>query len=344
MYFETCPDTGKKIMVVTNSAMSKFRDCRYDYFLYYQQLLTPKVQSPALEDGSVWHNCLEGFYMKHKPKQIFQKMREDYAEYMSNPKVRITEYMRDEYFARMYTLMGMGAGYFKRYARDLKEWRFTVPGRKGYTLEIPFRIKLFENDEWIVYNEGKLDGLGFHLKSKQWWIWEHKSAQRIDQATLNKLPMDGQCLNYMWAGGQILKSFGIKDQVQGVVYNVTKKSSLRRKKKTKNIKAETKKAYIKRVQEDYIKRPDFYFMRQRVRFDSRRLLNYEKDITRLSKNMIEAIENPKKHMYKNYAQCTRFGQCAFMSICIQGSLDGPHMKYFYTRDAQHQELVEDKEK
>ena len=297
----------------TQSEIATFKSCRYKWMLSYLKRITPKTPVTYFEDGGAFHDALEDLGNDIPIAEVGERIKENYKGFIRDLKVPFTQSLLESYDKRLAMVQGMIAGYFAHYGKD--EWHVI-------NCEEEFCVPFAD-----THIRGKKDKKV--LQGNKVKLVEHKTSSTISGSYVTKLPMDQQTLTYSWADW---KATG--ELVAGIIYDVTKKPSIRQTKK------ETRDEFLVRLRDDYINKPEKYFFRETLHYSKKQLQDFEKNLLRLLVQMKSAEENPKENVYRNEGACSDFGGCHFRSICMAKSLKGPHMKQYYKRKKKHMELGE----
>ena len=213
-------------VVLTYSSMHTFLTCPRRYYWRYERGIEPKEQSFHLLVGTLAHRGLAILRRTSSTMKALQAIpKEDRAGMLA-------AFLVKEY-----------AGY----------WGCKTKGSR-FVPELTFAIELGDK---LVF-AGKLDAIEHKLKES--WIWEDKTASRIDDDYLAKLPLDRQVTSYLFAAAvseACTKTGNLSRKVAGVIYNILLKP-------TKYMRAgEDYDEYLLRCKADYLANPEAYYVRQR---------------------------------------------------------------------------------
>ena len=288
------------------SQLKLFRKCKRKWFWKYALGLRPHYRASALMIGSAFHETLEQWYGSKRSsmkKIVAKKTKEIEAEAIAN-----CDYYDQAEYDKMMTLIktldGMLIGYSKRYAAERKKWNI---------------IKDFIEAEAIV-DLGEFD---FHFKidllvkaaKKKAFLVEHKSAAIIGDSYIERLPLDAQVRGYIF-GATHKKGFNVN--VSDVIYDVVKKCKLRKKSN------ELRDDFTARIAQDYIDRPEFYFVREKLKFNKGdiKAFEYELRLTHAEwKYVIESAEDPldPRCWCPSDNICSEFFKtCPYQVLCLRG--------------------------
>ncbi len=330
--------------ILTYSGMRLFQNCRRKYHLRYNEYLVPLKADEILYLGSVWHSVMELWYgggdRDTRIPAIRSLIDQSFPNHHSDPSQK-----RDWHLCH-----AMFEGYIKRYSEEdfqilAIEQEFSIPiinpstGRSSRTFEL----------------RGKVDGLAQMRDTGELFLLEHKSAAQITGDYIERLPSDFQINLYAMALSRFLKR-----KISGVIYNVTRKASLKQsegeteeqfemrkaeliqKSKTgktsaKRKIAETDEAFRERLTEKYHDPEMFY---REILYlsdeDASRTASEIWDITKLI--LTARCENS---WLPNWESCFKFGSqpCMYWPLCRSGN--NPNVREnFYKIAPPNEELVE----
>jgi hypothetical protein len=156
-----------------------------------------------------------------------------------------------------------------------------------------------------TFLRGKIDGRFNVGKGKRrTWLMDHKTKTHIDDIAIqDRLSYDLQTRFYTFNSWEIHGS-----QPAGMLYNVLRRPGLRRKA------TEKLPEFLRRVEEDITKRPDWYFVRYEVVLSPD---DYEAFAVELESMLRVAYAWYRgSYHFKNSAACqTPYGTCDFARIC-----------------------------
>src|SRR5660398_220455 len=220
---------------ITYSEMRSRRRCPYQGHLAYDELLTPKVKSPGLREGTIADQGMDALYLGVRDRGAYdeQTMLGAMYEAMAYDRKRIESSgpMMDEEWEKIderYKLLRDVATRYVTYARendpfdDIITMQYVgsapVVAPSGHvSTKYDYRFKL----DGLVVIDGAL------------WLLENKWLKAIDDQTIRMLPLDEQCGMYMWGVRESLRrreaSPVLQDAVErygepvGVFYNIIRK-------------------------------------------------------------------------------------------------------------------------
>lgn len=221
----TAKQTPKPINL-SFSAWNRFRACPRSYENRYIKRLIPINQDDErLEFGSNIHKCLEFWYDPTSEISTQDRLKRIY-EFIDNKYPHRIEFNEDGspnlYYdpAQKLDHMKMTAmidGYINLYPEE----NFEV-----IAVEQEFSCNI-ENPETQACSKrykitGVIDGIVKDKETGKLFILEHKTASKVDEEYLAKLPMDTQISLYCVFAEQVLNQ-----SISGIIYNVLVKTTMK---------------------------------------------------------------------------------------------------------------------
>jgi len=291
--------------------------------------LRKRIPDNALLIGGLFHWCIGDWYSSNRARMTrIARRRIDPA--WTEAREQSALYNPDDFeklSAEIQALYGMLFGYAHTYADDRRIWTIN---RK--LVEVEFRVDMGDFDY-----AGKID-LVTLLKpqAKCYTVVEHKTARKISEAYITRLPMDTQVRSYVFGATQ-----GLGLRVNEVLYDVVRKCSLRRKS------GETADAFNARIAEDYEARPDFYFFRQPLKFNKSDIDAFEYEVRQTHAEFMAIINGSDPLDPRSWgpddAECSAFFRtCPYLEVCTTGLDRGTGMLFEQHSDW-HEELSGDYE-
>jgi hypothetical protein len=266
--------------VLTYSRIKMRKNCPASEHYRYEQCLTPITRKQSLSIGSAVHKGLETGSIEEALK-LFDDILPNSQDEM------------DELEINKVIVSAMLAGYFAKFKPFLEykaEIQFDIPILNPLTKHISHSFRL----QGKIDKLAKIDGL--------WWLVEYKTASQINQGYFERLELDEQITTYIYAAQ---KEWNIK--IAGVIYRVLKKPSIRQTKK------ETLEQFCKRLEKDYIDRPEFYFYEQQLYRSQEDLERFEQELWDFTQQYLYEKRNGIN--YRNCSRCLDWGRCQYMPIC-----------------------------
>lgn len=305
---------------VTNSSISLFKRCRYQWYLEYVLDLVPIVTPPYFDDGDIFHCSAELFYQGSKHMSIMAYIDKRYNELIKNVTFKTNKNIEDIEM-RKTIMQGMMTGYYKLRKKDRQRWKVIY-------CEKEFEIPCVDmNGDPFLYR-GKRDMKMQDQEDGLFWVVEHKTAGQITTKYVRRLPMDTQVLTYLWADKMVEPK---EQQAAGCLYNVIKKPGIRLRQK------ETNMEFLKRLTTEY-KDLKKYYHREKIPHKKVRLTKFYKEMQRIVPEM-KATAEQMSLAHKNERACDDYGGCSYYEICLKGKMRGPHMTYYKKKETTHPELA-----
>ena len=287
-------------MVLANSQIQTWLDCRRYYKFAYEDLLKPVETSPALRIGSAVHYGLRFHYLGHDDGLVrfYDNIIETLLATETMPDIDSIE--TERCFC----------------SNILNGYRNCYADEKIKVLETEQAIKTeIDKNVWFA---GKIDMIAETDGNK--WLFEHKTTSNLENSYFNKLAIDPQVTGYLYLATQKYPD------ICGVVYNVIRKPSIRQKQN------ETIEEFYQRMRQDYLERPEFYFQRREVVRNDKELSEFPEYV----RNIAEEIRWNRGFFPRNTSQCNLYGSCTFRSLCIEYS---PELASTYAKKTSlHEEL------
>lgn len=316
----------------TSSSLKLFRRCKRKFYWKYIHRLVTKRQSSSLVVGTAFHNALADWYSN--PKTTMEKVAERHAEKL---KQQIQDNLHffdqdeaDKAQQQLDTLVGMLTGYGIEYGKDRKAWVIEKSG-----IETKFDV-----DCGSYRFQGKIDGCFARkvagYKGHRPFLIEHKTASRIGESYIDRLPMDTQCRAYMFGA-----KHGLGVRAHDVLYDVVAKSKLRRKS------GESLRHFSTRVRDDYLARPGHYFWREALPFSDDDIESFRFELHQANREL-ELIKSGEfgdpldpRAWQPNDGECNAFFKtCEYMRLDNSGLDHGTAMLYDQS-SVLHGELEDD---
>lgn len=292
---------------VSHSLLKEWLTCRRKYLFNYLMRLTPLRMAVPLWIGNWFHRGIEKFYQHKDPDRFIPKILTKMER--SVRKMGFLTPEDEESMARGIAMVeGMLTVYVEYYHKDLKRWDIVEP-------ELRFEVPIGTNVKYV----GIIDLVIRHKNKLR--IMESKTAGRIDKNYVDRLPIDTQITGYAIGAG-----YALKQPVQKIIYNITKKSELRGRK------GESTSALAKRIVEDYRARPEFYFHREELYRDKSTQQEFKSEISEMVRQIERAhafvknssFDDLRGIFHKNTNSCVMPGRiCEYLVLCTQGLKSGP---------------------
>ena len=300
----------------TQSFWKSFNSCREQTRLKFVEGWTRRSGSLALEFGSCIHWCFSQLYKGPLPceKDILQTLKK-YDE-VWRAENRITTKKSDEIMDKVYGLAeAVLPTYIQRWAGD---WTGKYPlgnpsvrPAKWAHLEGRFKVPYTFEDGLVSYVQGAIDGV-FDDSKEQLWQFESKTKSVIDEdEIMDTLPLDTQCLLYLWALKQLTGRMP-----RGVLYNVVRRPGLRLSAK------ESINDFFGRCKDDVQnpKRLDHYFIRYEMKIEPSELDHWEKTYLGPMMRTVRAWwEGTGEHWMEPAALSTKYGRADMYEAIVHNN-------------------------
>lgn len=277
------------IQRVSASKKACWNECFKKYFFRYIEGLRPKKISSALRSGSAIHAGIE-----HLLQNIGKPWnQDDIFEVMTKGFLRDGAILSDE---------------------DMIELMKAIEAVESWFHHDPLGVLDPKPNIALVRTEGEFcvsvgyarRAVGFYDAlieiNHELWLIEHKTTSRLDAKYYQNLLRDEQASMYIYAARK--EGF----EVQGVLYNIIQKPSLRLKKN------ETSEEFIKRIREWYGEENRFKV--HRVLRNSNQMAEFERDLVATMADMRRVERSGNFYRSPSVCNSSYFG-CEFESICLE---------------------------
>jgi len=347
---------NSKRETLTYSALSKFRNCRRAYRHRYVDELSQKDKGEALWVGSAFHDALHVGYLEREQGKSRDEALEGALRWMDAGPL-LGANADPALQGRRDLLRAMVRNYEYRWREERPEDSVPDSALEEIAKEMPFVLPI-RNPEtgrqsMTFQLAGKVDGIVRF--QDQLFILEHKTAATISGDYLARLWADFQSQIYAASISELLG-----EPVVGVIYDVTAKARLKRKKgetseefaeRIAGYKTEkTKKKHLEigpkqdETEEQISARLDAWyqnpdaFVRELIYFDADTLANVKVEIWELTQQILDARRRDR--WGQNTTQCYAFGSCAYAPICRNHGKIDETVEIYYEKKASHEELRE----
>lgn len=282
----------------SQSLLSAFPSCRQRY-LFLVNRWKPIDSGNVFEFGNIHHEMLDKAYSAGRPpsKGILKRRLNKYQS------IREPEFsaMSLEHFERQIALSEMILPiYFEYYQDDFLKVTF-VECEEVFELNFVGYIIRGKKDARFIYNK----------KKKIIWLMEHKTKGRVEADILEGvLNFDFQNLFYLLADDL---EYG--DDTSNVLYNIIRNPGHKQKK------GESFLAYIERIKQDILERPEHFFIRYECPYDIATKNEFKIDLYNTLCE-VEKFLNGDLPCYKNRNACKMPYKCQYLNACSSGNMTG----------------------
>jgi len=289
---------------VSQSLLGQFLTCR-QLCRYNLEGWTSRSTSAAMTNGTIGHAVLQYVYDAQRqkkmgivptPQQLKLILKQVEALWLKENPRPSTFMLQDLEMALLNAEVIMPI-YFDYWKEDFKKLMWEK-------LEGEFKIPYVTKDGHKTFIRGKMDGV---FKRNGLWLFESKFKSRIEEEDIvDTLSIDLQVMLYLWA-----LSKGYNLYPSGVLYNIVRRPGL------KLNKAESLPNFGKRIQQDVLKRKDFYFYRFEVATDKGDIQKWSLEFEQLMSDFLNWWDGKVGH-YKNTGNCiTKYGRCWGLTPCVE---------------------------
>jgi len=294
-------------MLLTQSMLRMFCNCRRAYYWRYVHQLVPAVRDPGLSFGSLIHECLEQWHRGDGLPVVLEHIDQACATRRQDPVVHQTWHL-----AR-----AMMTGYTARYP--------TAEDFEVVELEKVFEGQIVDSHTGSCSPDfvlaGKVDGIV--RQAGEHHLIEHKTASSISGGYLERLWTDFQVNLYTLYARETL---GIP--ITGVIYNILVKARLRQGQH------EPDASFQQRLETKFSDPAMFH--RERLYISRDQLDTVRSELWELTRQFTDARDRGVFSM--NTDSCWRYGRtCEYLPLCRSGG--NPNLiENMYERRPPHEEL------
>lgn len=104
---------------------------------------------------------------------------------------------------------------------DESEWE-VIHTEAPFQIDVPHPGK---PGKTVVVYAGTWDLLAWNRRTREYWLWDHKTAKVLPQPRF--LDLDDQAGSYLWVAKEVLMHKGLmrkKDSIEGIIFNYAKKA------------------------------------------------------------------------------------------------------------------------
>ena len=288
------------------SKLKLFRKCKRKFYWKYVMHLRPKAKAGPLLFGGYFHEALAEWY--RAKRSSMKRIAGRYAEAAEKEVIQTTQFYDQRDYDKLMTMIntfrGMLVGYSKVYAHERKKWIIDRDGIEAEkTIDMGEFNFIFKTD--LITKKGSRN-----------FLVEHKTAARIPESYMDKLPLDTQVRGYVFGANH---PKGLNKKVTSVVYDVVKKCKLRKKSDEESA------VFDKRITDDYVDRPEFYFFRETLKFNKGDIAAFEFELRQTHKEyqwligtlQIQALD-PRYWCPSDNICDEFFKTCPYQLLCLNG--------------------------
>ena len=286
-----------------------FKKCKRKFFWKYLMHLRHRAKAAPLLVGSYFHEALAEWYRTKRSSMV--RIADRYVK-AADKEIRTAceyydQYEYDKLTTMLETLQGMLVGYATVYQHERKIWIIDREGIEAEkTIDLGEFDFIFKTD--LITKQQLKNSVKNHLV-------EHKTASIIPDSYMDKLPLDTQVRGYIFGANH---PQGLNKKVSEVIYDVVKKCKLRRKSD------EDVSTFNERIAQDYIDRPDFYFFREKLKFNKSDIVAFEFELRQVHAEYMWLINtlpdslDPRYWAPSDFICSEFFKTCPYQLLCLNG--------------------------
>ncbi|MEK7093364.1 MAG: PD-(D/E)XK nuclease family protein [Patescibacteria group bacterium] len=286
-----------KVHGVSQSILTTYMSCKQKSELKLAGWRATRL-GKAMVFGIMAHDVIgEAFSQLDAPPALSwvqRSLREAMAKVKSeNPRMSVESLEEMNHSAAV--LVGILPIYFQHYKSEFDKANWVM-------VESNFRVNIPGVPFPMV---GRYDRVR-RVKGKL-WLYETKTKSRVEDDYLTEM------LHFDIQDGVYLQAIlaETKEMPVGVVYDVLRNPGLKQKV------AETDDAFQKRIIDDVVARPEFYFIRYEVVIDKSDMQSFQLELARIA-NEFDAWREGEIATWKNTMACkTSWGMCEMIPICAR---------------------------
>lgn len=285
-------------MNLSHSRISVFNGCKRKFRLKYIDKLLPKTQKMSLHFGKLFHASISEMYLTgdlKKANEIIENETNIVDKFYFNQKD-----FDDLEWAETVLKAGVQHWYTEFYYNDVHRRGLTVIGIENKYKNVPIinpktkrssrNFKYTFIPDMIAELDGKL------------WLFEYKTASRVDMSYFSKLAIDQQIVGYM----SFLEK-ALNRKFEGVIYRILKKPQIRQKQ------TETRSDFFNRL----LKIVPDCISEHKIYISDSDIHEFKSDLWGNANSIGYSIKN--KIYPKNTGNCMSFGKCEYLPICTNAS-------------------------
>ncbi len=321
---------------VTQGLLTKWLLCREKARLGGINGLVPLGRKEAMEFGNVIHMNLDEvytFFQQHVNANQQQTLQLSDIAHCSQQVMSRQEWNAHQALIGAVTPQGDADDIESTYAIAAEvlqayfyQWQSDFDGSVEWVaLEQEFSVPYFpqHNDvnagkKYPINLRGKIDGVRRDKQTGKLWLFETKSKGVIDADSIaSRLSFELQTGIYMYAMSQL---YG--EEPVGLIYNLIRRPLLRRKVN------ESLSAFVGRVRDDLVGRPEHYFKRMEVAITPTEIDSFRKNLYHILREFLCWYFGAIGH-YQNPASCYNgVFSCEFLPICADRDLSNFGIREF----------------
>lgn len=257
-----------------------FLNCREQFYLSEILCLVPRISRKELNLGSAFHSGVRAYKEGYDTEQCLA-LSNLYFEQLTPS----TQEEQNQIIIGKQTVTAMLMGYFNKYQQMPK--MISVEKKISATIG---KIKLIGTPDNIEVDD-----------NGEYWIGEEKTTSRLEEDYVNRLPLDFQMTFYF-----LLAEKSYHKKFSGINYRISRVTSIQLKKK------QTLEAYLKEIANDYIERPNWYYVNEKL-YRSRKDIDQFKDwLVMIVNDLTRCVK--EKRWYANTSRCTNMN-CWYRKYC-----------------------------
>lgn len=240
----------------------------------------PRVRARALDLGSAFHKGVSCYKMGLAMEECLAEANKYFENIIPE-----TQEEADQLAIGKATVTSMLMGYFNKYASlpHIVDVERKISAKFG-------EIELIATPDSIEEDE-----------NKEYLIGEEKTTQRLNENYVERLPLDFQVKWYILVAEQFYNR-----EIDRINYRISRVTSIQLKKK------QNLDQYLKEIAIDYMERPDWYFINEKLYFPKEYISQFKKHISQIIRDLMRCIN--ENTWYPNDRMCTTMN-CWYIPYC-----------------------------
>ena len=287
----------RKTIKIHQHQVQTFLNCRENFYLSEVLCLEPRIRRKQLDLGSAFHKGVNYYKKGFSTEECLAEADKYFAELTPE-----TQEEQNQILIGRQMVFAMLNGYFNKYQM--------MP--KMFAVEKPISVVM----EGFYANKKKYDlrliGTPDDIEQddKGFWIGEEKTASRLEEDYVGRLPLDFQITFYF-----LLAQHYYRRKFQGVNYRITRVSSLQLKKK------QTLEQYLLEISNDYLERPEWYYVNEKLYRSQDDIEQFRSFLLMQMADLLNCYKNG--YWYPNTSRCTTMG-CWYIKYCANRTDESMH--------------------
>lgn len=219
--------------LLRTSARKDFRRCWWLWHKHWVEGVSPLRQPTWSVFGTAWHAALEYVYnQERRTRKVYLEATDVFLDSIDDAarKVGVDDWesYEEEILENKKRLVpavelgpAMLMNYWNEYGSE-REWE-VIHTEQPFQINVPHPSA--PKGHVLVVYAGTWDMLAWHRPTRRYWLWDHKTAAKIDPP--DYLDLDDQAGSYLWVAKEVLVHKGLlerRDRISGIIFNIARKA------------------------------------------------------------------------------------------------------------------------